>query len=144
MVSNPKQIYEKILGRIIPRNEWIKDWIDLPHNKALEKAKNLSKRLEMKRKIDEVRSISISEDVISIHHSTPIPDRFERNKWSLVVEDVINVKDASWIHRMAVQPDIRKSLTTISVKAGIGVSCQILEDEKIILCGERPEEMFID
>lgn len=96
------------------------------------------------KRIEDVQSISITEDVINIHHGTPIPKRFLRNKWSLVVEDVINVKDRTFVHRMAVKPDIRKSSTTISVKAGIGVFCQILEKEKMILCGERPGEMFID
>ena len=98
----------------------------------------------MERKIEEVQSISITEDVISIYHGTPIPKRFERSKWTLVVEDVVKVLDAPWTHHMVAQPDIRKPSTEIVVKPGIGVGCQILEDEKIILCGERPEEMFID
>lgn len=94
----------------------------------------------MKRKIEDVQCISIAENVISIYHGTPIPKRFERDKWVLYVEDISKLEDN---HREALHK-ISHPSTLIHVRAGIGVSCQILEDEKVILCGERPEKMFVD
>ena len=84
----------------------------------------------MKRKIEEVRLITVGPEDIVIYHGPRFSD-FKRDKWTLVAEDVIRI-------------EARRNAIGITPKVGIGVSCQILEDKKIILCGERPEKMFID
>ena len=89
----------------------------------------------MERKIEEVSTIAIDEDMIRIHHGTIVPETFRRDKWTLIVEDILRLED---------NRRDRKPSTLIGVRGGIGVSCQILEDKKFILCGERPEKMFID
>ena len=89
----------------------------------------------MKRKIEEVRLITMGTEEIWIYYGGKAkPESFKQGKWKLVAEDIV---------RLDVRPEARQT-TVITPKVGIGVGCQILEDEKIILCGERPEEMFID
>lgn len=94
----------------------------------------------MEKKIEEVNSIVIQQDELLIYHGTPIPKRFKRGEWKLITEDMIRLEDSEvrspWT--------IPYASSVINMRPGIGVSCQILEDKKIILCGERPEEMFID
>lgn len=87
----------------------------------------------MGRKIEEVRKIVIHQSETWIYYGgKPIPKTFKRDEWKLCVEDILRFKDDG--HRkIAIIP-----------RGGIGVGCQILDDKKIILCGERPEEMFID
>lgn len=87
----------------------------------------------MERKIEEVRLITIGPDDIWIYHGRKAtPESFKRrNKWKLFAEDFVRLKT-------------ERTTVWMRPKGGIGVGCQILEDKKIILCGERPEEMFID
>ena len=44
MVSNSKQVYEKILGRLISRKEWVNKWLKLTHKQALTKVKFIVKK----------------------------------------------------------------------------------------------------
>lgn len=87
------------------------------------------------RKIEEVRLITMGTREIWIYYGGKArPESFKRDKWKLVAEDIVRMENI---------PEARHN-TVITPRAGIGVGCQVLEDEKIILCGERPEEMFID
>jgi len=51
MVSNPKQVYEKILGRIIPREEWVNEWLKLTHKQALAEARFLANNPHIQKRI---------------------------------------------------------------------------------------------
>jgi len=53
MVSNPKQIVEKILGRQISNEEWNRKWAKNPHIVNIKKAKAIGK--DRKRRSDFVK-----------------------------------------------------------------------------------------
>lgn len=86
-----------------------------------------------------VGRIVIDEDEIQILHSAGQRDSFERGDWRLFVEDIRQAQDEiPWAKRPA------RTLFLMEGGEMVGFeecSCRIIEDEKVIFCGKRPETM---
>ena len=88
----------------------------------------------MDRKIEGVRHITITEDDIEIYYDNESTG-FKREYWSLTADNISELRSG------VVEEDrIRFARTVIYFKPGSEISCQILEDEREILCSERPEK----
>ena len=88
----------------------------------------------MNRKIEGVRRITITEDDITIYYDND-DERFKREYWGLTADNISELRSS------VVEEDrIRFARTAIYFKPGSEISCQILEDEREILCSERPEK----
>ena len=88
----------------------------------------------MNRKIEGVRHIAITEDDIEIYYDNESTG-FKREYWGLTVDDISELRSG------VVEEDrIRFARTSIYFKPGSDISCQILEDEREILCSGRPEK----
>lgn len=94
----------------------------------------------MKRKIEGVRHIIITEGDIEIYYDNESTG-FKREHWNLVAKNISRLASGVVTDEEA---RMRFARTSIDFDSFSVISCQIIEDEKVILCGESPEKMFID
>ncbi|MBA7662782.1 hypothetical protein ES703_70815 [subsurface metagenome] len=91
----------------------------------------------MERKIENVDRIVIDENEIAIHSGRRC-ENFNRGKWEMHVENIIQLED-----KEVREPQARAFLshpyarTTMYFGAGVDTSCRILEDEKEIFCSRK-------
>lgn len=93
----------------------------------------------MDRKIENVRGIKIDDDDITIYYGNE-HEIFKREHWKLVAKNISRLASGVGTDEEA---RMRFAKTSIDFDSFSVISCQILEDERTVLCGERPEKMFI-
>ena len=91
----------------------------------------------MERKLPNVAKIVINPDEFWIFHGRG-RDEFKRGDWRLYIEDVEQA-----------QEEVHDGLRTLFLMKGFAdpeqfepeCSCRVIEEKKIVFCGEHPEKM---
>lgn len=101
------------------------------------------------RMLPNVGRISISKNEILILHGAG-RERFKRSDWRLFIEDTRQVQDEEvwsneiWDEELGgmVSGYVNRTLFLMKgTEFDQPTSCRVIEDEKIIFCGEKPEKM---